>query len=108
MEHDNGGAKEHRVDLVEIAAGPLEDRGEWGAMIGRRRGRHARPDLRELGVVGPDPDGDAAAVQDGIVRAADGLHFVLRHRRQWRDAKAGDDLVEVKFQLMELVQGRLQ
>src|SRR3984885_1308253 len=70
-ERDLSRAEEMRVDLVEISAGRLEHLGERLAEGRRRVSRHVGADGGEGRVVSPNPERDAGAVQDGVVRAAD-------------------------------------
>ena len=97
-------AEEHRINLVEIAAVALENGGKGRPMIGRGRRRHLRADLGKLVVRCPNPDGDAAAVQDRVVGSPNRLQIVRGDRRQRRGAKAGNDLRQVKLQFIEFVQ----
>jgi len=52
------------------------------------------------------PQHHAAAVQNGVIGAADGGQFVLRHRRQRRRPYPGNDRTQVEFQFVQLVQCR--
>ena len=86
----------------------LEDAGERSAIVRRGGCRHLGTDVGELRVVAVDPEDDAAAVEDGVVGAADGAKLVLGYGRQRRRAEAGHDLAQVELQLVQLVQVRFQ
>src|SRR5439155_8674069 len=108
MEYDLGRTEKHGIDLIEIVVIALENGGKRLAVVGRSARWHAGADRRNLFIVGPNPDANPAAVQDSIIGPADGLDFLGRHRWQRRGSKSRDHLAQIKFQLIELVQSRLQ
>src|SRR3954467_12706700 len=106
-ERDLRGAEEQRVDLVEVPVRGDEHRAERLAVVLRRRRRDALDDRLELVVARVDRELDQAAVEDGVVRAADRGAVVLGDRRQRARPVAADDAADVEVDLVQLVERRL-
>ncbi len=107
-EGDGGGAKQERVDFVEVAVKSLEDFGKGLAEIEGGGAGDFRADLSQLVVAIADPERDLAAVKDCVVGAADADHVVGGNRRQRSSAVAADNLFEVIVQGVQLVEGRFE
>src|SRR5438094_9738781 len=72
MEYDLGRAEKHGIDLVEIMVIALENGGKRLAVVGRSTRWHAGADVRDLVVVGANPQANPAAIKNGIVGPTDG------------------------------------
>ena len=103
-----GRGEESRVDGVEVAASPLEHGQKGLAKSGRAATHRPRADLREAVVVAGHLQPHAAAVEDGVVRAADGHEVVGRHRRQRRRAGAAADPAQVEAAVVQFMKRRFE
>ena len=101
------GAEQHRVNVVEVPVGRLQQLSERGAeRVGGSRGQ-PRGEVGGLVVAGFDPQVDGAAVQHRVVRAPDRGRVVLRHRSDRAAPPAAADPRRVDAELVQLVKGGL-
>src|SRR5579875_202998 len=97
MQDDPSRRKEQRIDAVKIVLVACKNLGKGSAMIGRSRGRHFGADFCQLLVIGADPQHSLAAIEDSVVRAANGCEKVGSGGRQRCCAVTRYDLSEIKF-----------
>ena len=101
-------AEQHRVDLVEIVPGILEDPGERLAVVARGRARQLLRQLARLGLRPGHEQLHLAAEQDRVVGPAHGGEEIGRGRRQRRAAQPVAHALQRKAQRVDLVQRHLQ
>lgn len=108
VERHAGRAEEHGIDLIKIAAYPLEKLREGNSVVAGRCRGDLRPDLSDQVVIGADPERDRPAIEYRIVGFSDGLNRVFVDGRQRGGTDSTDDLLQGKLQLMQLMEASFQ
>src|SRR5262245_7266501 len=103
-----GRREQQRINLIEVPVVSFEDFRKWSTVVGGGARRYLGTYLVNDLVIRPHPQHHSSTKQDRVVGPADGLALVTGDRRARGHPVAGHDLVQVEFEFVQLVQGRLQ
>src|SRR6185312_283069 len=103
-----GGAEQHGIDFIEVAAGRRENLGKRQAVGRARRARQLLRQLLRRLISTAHEQLYASTVDDGVVGAAHGADEIRNWRRDRRGADAVLDMLERKVQLVRFVQRNLK
>ena len=105
-EGDDRWAEEQRVDAIKVVIVSLEDLGERPAIIGRRTARYVWANFARVTHRRRRRKHDVAAVQNRVVRPADGDHVVVATAAAVARCHAAVRCGKIKAQRVQFVQRR--